>query len=79
MKHIGEKIGLIAVMSGALWLPFTETAAAADTIAFASKNSVKNVAAKKTSSNTWKDVQKAFHVSDAQYNAAAKEIEAHKK
>ena len=52
---------------------------AAMTIAFASKNSVKNVAAKKTSSNTWKDVQKAFHVSDAQYNAAAKEIEAHKK
>ncbi len=40
MKHIGEKIGLIAVMSGALWLPFTETAAAADTIVLTLEDSV---------------------------------------
>ena len=51
----------------------------AGAIAFASNNSISTVAGKKTKSNTWKDVQKIFNVSDAAYNQALKNIKSMKK
>jgi len=51
----------------------------AGAIAFASNNSIATVAAKKTKTNTWKDVQKIFNVSDAAYNQALQKIKTMKK
>jgi len=51
----------------------------AGAIAVASNNSISTVAAKKTKSNTWKDVQKIFNVSDAAYNQALQKLKNMKK
>ncbi len=51
----------------------------AGAIAVASNNSISTVAAKKTKSNTWKDVQKIFNVSDSAYNQALQKIKNMKK